>query len=192
MKKISFIVLLVLSVSYVQAQAQANFGLKGGLNLAHTTNSNTGESGNKAGLHAGLLAHIHLTPQWSVQPELYYSSQGGTVSNVDIYLNYINIPLLLQYNFSGFRIQTGPQLGLLVGVKDKIDGVESNFFTSDDFKTSDFSWTFGASYLMPSGFGFDGRYNLGISAINDDPTRDGATKNRVFQLGVFYLLNYGR
>lgn len=196
MKKISFVALLVFSSSFVWAQGRANLGLKGGINIASTTNSEGDQSGSRVGFHAGLLGHIHLAPQWSLQPEIVYSSQGskyttdvtGVPVEHQLSLNYVNIPLLLQYNFdNGFRLQTGPQVGFLAGVTDKVQGNETGFFTSDDFKSTDISWSFGLGYLSYSGFGIDGRYNLGLSNINDFGTA--TVKNTVFQLGVFYLFN---
>src|SRR5687768_5771463 len=169
MKKISFMVLLLVSGSSLWAQSQANFGLKGGINIASTTNSEGDQSGSRVGFHAGLLGHIHLSPEFSLQPEIVYSSQGskyttdvtGTPVEHQLSLNYVNIPLLLQYNFeNGFRLQTGPQVGFLASVTDKVQGAETGFFTSDDFKSTDFSWSFGLGYLSSSGFGIDGRYNL--------------------------------
>lgn len=190
MKKIclflSFVTLNVLAF----AQAP-KLGIKAGVNVASTTNNVSGESSSKAGLHAGLLAHIHLTPEFSLQPEVMYSQQGGKVSDVNLTLHYINIPLLLQYNFSnGFRLQTGPQVGFLVGVSDKINGNTSNVFSSNDFKNTEFAWSFGLSYLSYSGLGVDARYNLGLSQINDLPASAGKTKNRVFQFGLFYLFDH--
>ena len=52
------------------------------------------------------------------------------------------------------------------------------------YKTPDFSWSFGASYVTMKGLGFDARYNHGISNINDVPGNN--YKNRVFQFGIFY------
>jgi hypothetical protein len=42
----------------------------------------------------------------------------------------------------------------------------------DDYKKVDFSWAFGASYVSNSGLGVDARYNLGISNINDDASKN--------------------
>lgn len=70
----------------------------------------------------GLLGHIHLNSQWAVQPELVYSSQGAKSAGTEQKLDYINVPLLLQYMFdNGFRLQAGPQLGLLVRADNKND-----------------------------------------------------------------------
>jgi hypothetical protein len=38
---------------------------------------------------------------------------------------------------------------------------------------------------MPSGFGFDARFNLGLAKLNNDDISARAT-TRVFQAGVFY------
>jgi hypothetical protein len=192
MKKISLAVLVLLTSTFVFAQPK--FGLKGGLNLATTTNSEVqGGRDYRLGFHLGGLAHIHLSPEVGLQPEVVFSSQGAkyTLSSGEehnLVLNYVNIPLQLQYMFdNGFRLQTGPQVGILVDAKDKLNGNETGFFTSDDFKKTDFSWSFGLGYLTYSGFGVDGRYNLGLSNINDFGTA--TVHNNVFQIGVFYMLD---
>jgi hypothetical protein len=191
MKKISLFA-FALSLGATLYAQNANIGLKAGLNVANLSNSSGAEMGSKVGLNAGLLAHIHLTPSLAVQPEVVYSSQGAkyTVSNGEhkLNLNYINIPVQLQYMFNnGFRLQTGPQVGFLVGVNDKVGNTETGTFTSQDFKTVDFSWTAGLGYLTYSGFGVDARYNFGISNVNNNGSN--VLHNNVFQLGVFYMLN---
>jgi len=191
MKKISLLMFAFFITATLFAQ-DAKFGLKGGLNVATLTNNQGGERGSKLGFHAGILGHVHLSPTWALQPEVVYSSQGAkyTVSDGEheLALNYINIPLQLQYMFdNGFRVQTGPQVGFLTNVKDSRNNVETGFFTSDDFKSVDFSWSVGLGYLTYSGLGIDGRYNFGISNINDAGTA--TVKNNVFQVGLFYLLS---
>ena len=190
MKKISMF-LCALSLTATIFAQQASIGLKAGLNVSNLKNSGY-DMGSKLGFNGGLLAHIHLAPSLALQPEVVYSSQGAkyTVSGSEhqLSLNYINIPVQLQYMFSnGFRLQTGPQVGFLAGVKDKIGNSETGYFTSQDFKTVDFSWSAGLSYLSGSGLGVDGRYNFGISDINN--TGGNEIKNNVFQLGLFYMLN---
>jgi hypothetical protein len=196
MKKVSVLFLAAFCTISLYAQEKPIFGLKAGLNLAKTTNENGGSRDLKAGLHAGFLTHIHLTHQFALQPELLYSSQGAkyTISDGEhnLNLNYVNIPVMVQFMFdNGFRLQTGPQLGFLADVNDKRDGNETGIFTSDDFKTIDFSWGFGLGYLGYSGFGIDARYNLGISNINDntDPQFNSKVRNSVIQIGLFYMLD---
>jgi hypothetical protein len=192
MKKISFIALLLVAGITTMAQYGPKLGAKVGLNVSSINRAGSNQSGSKAGLHAGFLAHIHFDPSWSLQPELVYSNQGGKVNHGGlehaINLHYLNLPILLQYNFdNGFRFQTGPQFGLLVDVTDKVGDSEYNVFTSDRYKSTDVSWSFGLGYLTNSGFGIDGRYNLGLSNISDVSTTE---KNSVFQLGLFYLFDH--
>lgn len=191
MKKISLF-LCALSITATIFAQQAAIGLKAGLNVANLSNSSGYDMGSKLGFNGGLLAHIHLAPSLALQPEAVYSNQGAkyTVNGTEheLNLNYINIPVQLQYMFNnGFRLQTGPQVGFLAGVKDKVGDAETGYFTSQDFKTVDFSWSAGLGYLSPSGLGVDGRYNFGISDVNN--VGSNVLKNNVFQLGLFYMLN---
>ena len=192
MKKISVLV-FALTVGTTLFAQDPKFGLKGGINLAKLTNQT--EADWRLGFHAGLLSHIHVTPAFSLQPEVVYSSQGAeyelsTGENLKLKLNYVNIPLLLQYNFdNGFRLQGGPQIGFLTGVADKVGDVEINSVDSDDFNTVDFSIPLGISYLSYSGFGVDARYNLGVTDVLKNNSGN-AVRNSVFQFGLFYLFDH--
>lgn len=182
--KTVFCFLLAITGSVFAAVAQeTHFGLKAGVNASSVEVSNGTDYDGKAGLYAGGLAHIHITRHFALQPEIYYSMQGGKVDDFKLKLNYINIPLLAQYMaLDGFRLQTGPQLGILTSAKTESGDVEIN--RKDAYSSTDFSWVFGVGYLFPQGIGIDGRYNLGISNIND---HNGAElNNRVFQVGLFY------
>ena len=175
----------------VSAQ-KVNIGIKAGANFYNVNNDNGSEYDTKTGLHAGLLGHIHLAPQLALQPEIVYSSQGAksNVANINRKLNldYINVPVLLQYMFdNGFRLQAGPQVGFLVNAKSEVNGVKTD--VKESLKTVDFGVGAGVGYVHPpSGFGVDARYNLGLSNINENSTVK--STNRGFQLGVFYLFNH--
>ena len=189
MKKIfSCAVVIILCASLAKAQ-ETHFGLKAGVNIASLNVSPGGDYNSKAGLHIGGLAHIHLSRNFALQPEVVFSMQGGERDDdVKLKLNYINIPLLVQYmTENGFRLQTGPQLGFLVSAKSENGDVEVDI--KDSFTSTDFSWAFGAGYLFPSGFGLDARYNLGISDVWDGSSAK--IKNSVFQFGVFYQFMHG-
>lgn len=174
----------------VNAQ-QVKFGIKGGLNISDIHHDNGLKYDPVVGVHAGFLAHIHLTKKFALQPEIFYSTQGAYYKdgplNTRYNLGYIQVPVLLQYMIlDGLRLQAGPQLGILVHANSKTGDVKENF--RNDLKSVDFGLATGASYQVPhTGFGFDARFNLGLSDIN----KDGNIKssNRGFQLGVFYLFN---
>ena len=191
MKKISLFCFALFFVATLFAQ-NTNLGLKGGLNISTIKVNGNNDWGSRLGFHGGLLAHIHLAPSVALQPEIVYSSQGAKYTVTDgehsLALNYVNIPVQVQYMFkNGFRLQTGPQVGFLAGVTDKVQDVETGFFTSEDFETVDVAWSAGLGYLSYSGLGVDARYNFGLSNINNAGTN--VLKNNVFQLGLFYMFN---
>ena len=164
----------------------AKFGLKAGVNVSDLKWEAQEDLDNRIGLHVGLLAHIHLSPQWGLQPEVQYSTEGAkmntnTTAGEYVWKNdYINIPLMLQYMFdNGFRLEAGPQLGLMVNSDDN----------GDIFKSTNLGVGFGLNYLTYSGFGVGGRYILGLSKINEDVT--GEIKSRNIQLSLFYMFDSG-
>jgi hypothetical protein len=83
---------------------------------------------------------------------------------------------------SGFRLETGPQLGFALSSKIKSGDIEQNI--KDDVNTVDVSWALGASYIFPEAIGIDARYNIGITNVNDAEHPE--VRNRVFQVGLFY------
>ncbi len=188
MKKLFFIAILTFSSVLVFSQTHVRLGLKGGLNVSNIMGDNF-DYNPRVSFHTGGVAHIHLTDRWALQPELVFSGQGAKYSNSGndyiTKLDYLNVPFLVQFmTGSGFRVETGPQLGFLIKARSKVnEGVNNNI--NDSFKPVDFSWAFGAGFLFPSGFGLDARYNLGISKINEIGGTD--LRNSVFQVGLFYL-----
>lgn len=176
----------------VAAQEKPKWGLKGGLNISKLNFDDGTNSNWRTGFHLGALSHIHLSPSFSLQPELYYSSQGGKFpegnNTMDLNLSYINLPVLFQYNFNnGFRLQGGPQVGFLVGVDDEINNVDQNIYNSNNLNSVDVSLPLGISYLGYSGFGIDARYNIGLTDVFESARE---AKNNVFQVGVFYLFDH--
>lgn len=169
-----------------------DFGLKGGLNLATFSNNNSGVGyQNRTGFHAGLLAHVNVSPNFAVQPEVVYSSQGtkytlGSQSH-DLQLNYVNIPLMFQAKVGGgLYAQAGPQLGVLINATDRANNRETDFFTKEDFKKTDVALGFGVGYSGASALGIDARYNLGLTNINE--VGSNSIKNNVVQIGLTYKI----
>jgi opacity protein-like surface antigen len=169
-----------------------NIGIKGGLNLFNIINDNNVSYDSKAGVHAGLIGHIHLTRQIALQPELVYSVQGAQFDvagvNNKINLGYINVPLMVQYMFdNGFRLQAGPQIGFLANAKSKTNN--ASFDVKNNFKKVDIGLGAGIGYVEPSsGLGIDARYNFGLSDINENTAVK--STNRGFQIGLFYLFQH--
>ena len=184
MKKLFLIV--VCATALVSANAQVKFGLKAGANFASITDGDGLKS--KIGINGGVQVAMALNEMFSVNPEAVYSAQGAKADEGDgsLNLNYINVPVLLQYNNpSGFFAHTGPQVGFLMSAKAKAGGEEQDM--KEFMNSTDFGWVVGLGFATQSGFGFNARYNIGLSKL--DKEGEGSSKNSVIQAGIFY--NFG-
>lgn len=177
---------MAISLCTLSAIAQKTaIGFKAGVNIATLGSDLSPKPSSLIGLHAGLLAHIHLADKFAVQPEVVYSTQGAKnkSDNSELHLGYLNVPVLLQYMFSnGFRLETGPQAGILLSAKEKDNSVSIDI--KNDINGFDFGWAAGVGYLSKMGLGADARFNFGLSNINKNNT--GKLRNNVAQLGLFY------
>jgi Outer membrane protein beta-barrel domain len=190
MRKVLFGLTLLIATTAVKAQ-HAEFGIKGGLNASKFSNESGSDYKLHPSFHVGILEHIHITKSFAIQPEVMYSGQGTKFStgNADSRFNlgYINVPVLFQLmTKSGFRFETGPQIGFLVNAKAKTGSIKTDIKSS--FKSTDFAWAFGVGYITPSKFGFDIRYNAGIADISK--SNESNVKNNVIQAGVFYQFHH--
>jgi hypothetical protein len=184
-------------------------GVRGGVNLADLNDKNLPSGSlyngaqSKTAFNGGLFLNIPIgSRNFRFQPEISYSSQGGKVqmnsSTANTYeqdLDYINFPLNFQLmTNNGFFVQTGPQVGFLVGAEtvNASGGMATNGGNKQDFDKLDLSWTGGVGYLSRVGLGIDLRYNIGIANVVADDARTGAPlkggtwKNSVAQFSLIY------
>lgn len=172
-------------------QTNIKLGFKGGINFSTLTES---ESKSKTGFHMGGVVEIFVNDNFSIQPELMYSTQGAKASISDyddwgiervdyvyrtkIKTNYINIPIMAKYYLrEGFNVQLGPQVGFLVSSKlNFFEGIYSSNGEKEirDINVNmkklvnpiDFGLNIGLGYELLKGFFFDARYNIGLTRIN--------------------------
>lgn len=194
MKKV--LLFAVLIAAGIASQAQAKFGVKAALNFAKFAGDDKDfgigiDPKFRMGLALGGFANVGLSDKFSFQPELLYSMEGAKYEEdgeeAIIKTDFINIPLLFQYNASGFYAETGPQIGFLMSAKAS-DGDEDEDI-KDSFKGTNFSWLIGLGYKLPSGLGFGARYNVGLSNIIDADDAD--LKTSGFHLSFFYTFGGG-
>ncbi len=186
MKKYLLLLCPWLFVSTSHAQV-TNLGIKAGINMASVEISGATDYDTRLGLHLGALAHVHISKRLAIQPEVVFSMQGGESGSVTLKLNYLNIPVLVQYMVNdGFRVETGPQIGFLLSAKSKMGEVEVD--VDDEISSIDLSWVFGVGYLFPQGLGIDTRINIGINNISDIDAFK--AHNQVFQVGLFYQFKH--
>ncbi len=178
----------------VFAQGGLHLGIKGGVNLTKVDGKSFKQEF-KHGYNLGAFAEINFNDKWGIQPELLWNQSATQTSNEfndiydeglselkDVTLNYLSIPLLLSYRASKFfTIQAGPQFGILL---DKDQDLFNN--GREAFKSGDFS-LLGGVQLNFAGVKVGGRYNVGLSNINDVDNRD-KWKNQGFQLYAGFRL----
>lgn len=185
MKK--FFLMFVMAGAFAVAQAQQiSYGVKGGLNLSNVGGEDADGNKAKLGFNAGGFVNVQVAESFSIQPELVFSLQGAKFDgDAKVNMSYLNIPVLARYTTqSGFFAETGPQLGFLMSAKSNVDGDKTN--VKDYFKKTDFAWALGIGYQTQSNIGVNARFNFGLSKMDED----GQAKifNRVFQVGMFYVL----
>ncbi|WP_298894878.1 outer membrane beta-barrel protein [uncultured Psychroserpens sp.] len=107
MKKGVFVFLsILLSNLYVFAQSNAEFGIKGGLNLTffNVEQANFGPNAEtEVGYYGGIFVDVHIDESLSIQPELLYIGLGD--------FEFLNAPIYAKYEVANnFDILVGPSL----------------------------------------------------------------------------------
>lgn len=186
MKKLFMIVLSVMTINAVQAQTR--IGVKAGANFATFEGSDVEDAKMRTSINAGLFANFAFSEMLSLQPEVLYSGQGAkyTVFGTEITakLDYINIPILLQFNASGFYAEIGPQLGILMS--SSVEGGGISIETDDLYKSTDIGAGIGLGFKLDSGFGAGVRYTMGLTSIDDTAGDEADVKNAVITVGLHY------
>lgn len=192
MKKI-ILAVFVTVLTVVSVNAQAEFGIKAGVNFASILNENISGVKGRTSFNVGFVAEVETSSSTAVQVELVYSGQGfkyeggtieGDVVPQDTYkLDYLNIPIVFKYYINdGFNFEIGPQVGFLVSSKTENGTVDSST-VNDFFTTATFDVLFGLAYKFDNGFNVGARYNLGLTDIWKGPT---------YSPPGYYYYNYGK
>ncbi len=168
-------------------------GIKAGANLTKIDGVSFDDS-YKLSYQAGGFAEIDFSKKFGIQPEVLFSqttskTESGTSpiytninKNTDVNLNYLTIPVLLRYNVNSLlTLNLGPQFGILLN---KDNTVLQN--GQNAFKGGDFSMV-GGVQLNISAFRIYGRYNIGLTNINDIDDKD-KWKSQQIQLGIGFKL----
>jgi hypothetical protein len=183
----------------VQAQG-IEFGFKGGVNMATYSGDDVDDAESRLGIIVGGSLAFHVSPMFSIQPELLYAMKGAEFSDPDFSAtfkhDYLEIPVLARLMIptgpgSSFRpsLFAGPALGIELScdLEGEDEGVTVSASCSDfgiDTKTTDFGLVFGGELGLDRGgmrIGLEARYNLGLTSILDV---DGAgdIKNRAISI----------
>src|SRR6476469_2243597 len=187
MKKILFSLLFVGAAVVSNAQG-FHLGAKAGANLSKLQGRSFKE-GYDLGYQLGGFAEIDFSKKIGIQPEVLFSQSNTTFTTQassiynnafqgDVKLNYLSIPLLLRINTGKLlTIHVGPQYSILMNDNENL--VQNG---KQAFKSGDFSMV-GGVQLNLSALKIYGRYNVGLSNINDIDNQD-KWKNQQIQLGL--------
>lgn len=195
-KVILAVLALVMVSSAAFAQAQFAVGIKGGPNFATLDVKDPGATyKNRTGWHAGGFVLLKFA-KIGIQPEVLFSQQGSKIKvntqDLEANYSYVNIPIILKlYTVAGINLQAGPQFGFLTKAESDYDPITGEPFGSTEdvkaaYKKSDVSLALGVGWDLPFGLTIDGRYNLGLSKVDDNAAFE--TKNQVWQVAVGYKL----
>lgn len=196
------------------AEAQREVGVKLGINMATMSiEPDFGfDPGNRSAFSGGGYLRMPLSGSISLQPELMYMakgfeadfSEGGFSGTVTLQLDYVEIPVLLRFDFPAGAaspyIIAGPAIAFEASCSiafaaggfsedgDCDDGDVEGF----DRKSLDVGIAGGAGVAIPVGPGnvlVEGRYTLGMMNISDEDQVD--LKNRALSIFVGFAVALG-
>ncbi len=203
MKTLRFSIALLLVAAMftpTDTSAQTVIGVKGGIGIASLSLDPDVEGfDSRTTFTGGGFATFSLGETFFLQPEVLYAPKGakGDIEGVDatFALDYIEVPLLIGAAFDlgsssvKPRVFAGPSVAFEIGcdVSGSEGGTSVSLSCSEidlETKSVDFGLVFGAGVAIPLGsvqLIIDGRYDLGLSDINDTEGDDSSVKNRAWQ-----------
>lgn len=184
MKKVLALAALVAVVSTANAQ----FGVKAALNISTWRGDDVEDASSLLGVNLGVYYNAALSENFSIEPQLDFSTEGVKAEGGDskFKTNFINLSALARYNSpGGFFVGTGPQIGFLVS--SKAEEGDQSADADEIFNSTNISWAITTGYQSPTaGIGGFIRYNFGLSNILDEDVFNAEAKTSVFQVGLRY------
>ncbi|HQV61351.1 MAG: PorT family protein [Chitinophagaceae bacterium] len=171
--------------------AQFHLGVKAGANITKVDGKSFKDEF-RYGYHLGGFAEIRLGNKLVLQPEVLFNQYATRLDsnyknvyedvfdgNSNIKLNYLSVPVLLNYKLVGnfISLQAGPQFGVLLDQNKTLLQNGGNAFKSGDLSML-------AGVLVRVGpMRINGRYAIGLNNISDIADDD-KWKNQGFQVSV--------
>ena len=212
MKKI-FTILTVVALTTTISFAQAQFGIKAGLNSSAVGSSDSDDGlameEGRLGMHLGGVAHIPLGDVMQLRTGLIYSqkgasdseTEGGYTTDVTLKLDYLEIPIEVAFKLGdAFALSAGPYIAFAmnksVAIDTDVPGVNAaDIADQEEFLSElideyvggmDFGLNFGASFTIAESFLIGTKYSLGLMDILDEEI-DSGDDNEVWINGCFSI-----
>ena len=173
MRKLLIILLLFTgTTSFAQV---FNTGLIAGISGAQIEGDGFGGY-RKLGFIGGGFVGVELSEKVGAQFEIYFINKGsfdaahpdkGDYDKFSVHLNYIEIPLIINYKTNKVKFETGLYLAKLVGTPKLEDEFGPIFINQFPFKSFDFGGLIGASYQINERFSCNLRSKNSIIPVRD-------------------------
>ena len=172
------------------AMAQFSVGIKAGANIFKVDGKSFSDEF-RYGYHLGGFVNIGLGGRFSLQPEVLFNQyqtktdssfksiyQNAFNGATDIKLNYLSIPLLLNYKLGSLlSLQAGPMFSVLMDRNKNLLENGQNAFDKGDLSM------LGGAQINLGKLKLNGRYVVGLNNINDIDNKD-KWKSQGFQLSA--------
>ena len=158
----------------IDAQEQRFFvGAKTGISSSQVSGDELAGY-DKAGLIGGLQCAMKFSKKWTLQFEMIFIQKGskyraridlGDPNFYRLQLNYMEVPVLLQYHYKKFTFEAGPGYGYLINYKEENAGGDVTGLRP--FNKSEISINAGINYALPQNFGINIRFSNSLNSIRD-------------------------
>ena len=198
MKKL-FTILSVVALTTTISFAQAQFGIKAGLNSSAIGSSESEVNemmSSRIGLQFGGIATIPFTDAMQLRTGAIYNQKGATIDflggDITLALDYLEVPVdfAVMLGDGGFALSAGPYFAFLMNSKVQFDGESEDI---DGVKDMDIGLNFGASFTIQESMIIDARYGMGLTNLSDDSTLadDYVELNGVLSVSFAYMFGGG-
>ncbi|HYX05906.1 MAG TPA: porin family protein [Bacteroidales bacterium] len=191
MKKLLISFIIIASSTFSLKAQSVDYGVVSGMNFAKITKTNPeADINRRIGFMVGLYGNFKLSnSNFSIQPELIYTQKGveGTVSGSDVIikLDYIEVPVLLKYDFiPGGKVSPNIYVGpyVAINVNTKAETAEGEADLGSFVKNADGGFITGLG-LDVGFFDIGVQYSFGLIELGKNlPVATG--KNSVLSLVV--------
>ena len=172
MQKVIYIfIFLIPFVFTTQAQKRFRAGLKAGVSTTQVDGDTYGGF-DKAGFVGGVTLNGKINEKWKAQFEILFVQKGSKhVGNAEkgdysfylMQLNYLEVPILLQYQQKKFTFEIGPGIGYLISSKEEDAAGKLNH--QPPFYTTEVSGSLGINYQIYKNLGINWRFTNSLLPI---------------------------
>ncbi|MCX6296367.1 MAG: porin family protein [Bacteroidetes bacterium] len=172
MKKVFYIfIFLILCIFTSQAQTRFKAGIKAGISTSQVE-GDTYAGFNKFGFDGGATLKAKINEKWAAQFEILFIQKGskhvgdankGDLSFYLMELNYVEVPILFQYQQKKFTFEAGPGFGYLINSKEY--DTNGEIYNAIPFIKKEISASIGINYMIYKNLGMTWRFTESLLPI---------------------------